>query len=166
MRFLDDTADEQISKEFNTILKESTSHYLSQKEIALDSISQLFDDKLLLSQVIKEGLSYGMFEIIQKHTPFSESDWSEFLGLSLKSLQRYKRERRAFKPLQTEKIFELTEVTQLGLDLFGDLDKFKLWLSTPSFALGSMKPISLLSDSYGKDLVMSELVRIDHGIFV
>lgn len=166
MGLFEESADKEITKGFSSIIRESTAPYLSKHKISLHRLSQLLEDKLLLSLVIKAGLPYSMFDLIQQRTPFSESDWSDFLGLSIKSLQRYKREKRAFKPLQTEKILELTEVTLLGLDVFDNLDKFKLWLITPSFALGSMEPISLLSDSYGKDLVMSELVRIDHGVFV
>ena len=60
----------------------------------------------------------------------------------------------------------MAEVTQLGLRVFGDNDKFKLWLDTPNFALGQMKPIELLKDSYGKELVIGELTRIQYGIFV
>jgi putative toxin-antitoxin system antitoxin component (TIGR02293 family) len=62
---------------------------------------------------------------------------------------------------------KLAEVTKLGLEVFdNNTEHFKLWLETPSFALGKRKPIDLLSDSYGKDLVISELVRIEEGIFV
>ena len=60
----------------------------------------------------------------------------------------------------------MAEVTKLGLEVFEDMDKLKLWLNTPNFALGKIKPIELLKDSYGKDLVTSELVRINHGILV
>jgi putative toxin-antitoxin system antitoxin component (TIGR02293 family) len=59
----------------------------------------------------------------------------------------------------------MAEVTKTGLDTFGDMEKFKHWLNTPNFALGGMKPIDLIRDSYGKDLVIGELTRINHGIF-
>jgi uncharacterized protein (DUF2384 family) len=39
-------------------------------------------------------------------------------------------------------------------------------LETPSYALGGMKPMDMLRDSYGKELVMGELTRINHGILV
>ncbi|MDO9038752.1 MAG: DUF2384 domain-containing protein [Lutibacter sp.] len=32
--------------------------------------------------------------------------------------------------------------------------------------MGNLKPIELLKDSYGKEMVMNELNRIDQGIFV
>ena len=37
----------------------------------------------------------------------------------------------------------------MGLDVFGNVEKLKLWLDTPSYALGKLKPIKLLKDSYG-----------------
>jgi putative toxin-antitoxin system antitoxin component (TIGR02293 family) len=60
----------------------------------------------------------------------------------------------------------MAEVTNVGLDVFGDMKKFKLWLETPNFSLGDLKPMDLLKDSYGKELVISELTRINYGIFV
>ena len=46
------------------------------------------------------------------------------------------------------------------------LEKFKLWLDTPNFALGNNQPKELLRDSYGKELVMGEQTRINYGILV
>ena len=60
----------------------------------------------------------------------------------------------------------MAEVTNIGLDVFGSMDKFKLWLDTPNFSLGNLKPLELLKDSYGKEMVISELTRISYGILV
>jgi putative toxin-antitoxin system antitoxin component (TIGR02293 family) len=60
----------------------------------------------------------------------------------------------------------MAEVTKVGLEVFGDMEKLKLWFNTPTYALGSLKPIELLKDSYGKELVIGELTRINHGILV
>ncbi len=128
--------------------------------------TDLFTDKMLIIQLIKVGLPYSFFELIQKYTPFSEAAWAKFLDLSMKSLQRYKQNSRSFRPLQSEKIIELAEVTNVGLDVFGEMEKFKLWLNTPNFALGKLMPIELLNDSYGKEMVIAELTRINYGILV
>jgi len=126
--------------------------------------SDLFSNKLLMISLIREGVSYEFFDAIQNFTPFSEKEWAQFLDISTKSLQRYKQSSKSFGPLQSEKIIELAEVTYLGLDVFGDIEKFKLWLNTPSFALNAIKPIELLRDSYGKEMVAAELTRINYGI--
>lgn len=128
--------------------------------------SGFISDKMLIIEAIRLGIPYSLFDLIQHYTPFSEQDWAIFLDISTKSLQRYKQSSKHFKPNQSEKIIEMAEVTNVGLDVFGDMPKFKLWLDTPNFALGNMKPMDLIKDSYGKELVISELVRISYGILV
>ena len=128
---------------------------------------KFLEDKMLIIFAIRTGIPYSLFDLIQKYVPFSESDWANFLDISTKSLHRYKTSsEHHFKPSHSEKIIEVAEVTKLGLDVFGSIEKLKLWLDTPSYALGKLKPIELLKDSYGKEMVISELHRINHGIFV
>ena len=125
-----------------------------------------FNDKMLVVHSIRQGITYSFFEVIKKTVPFSDLDWANYLNLSIKSLQRYKLDKGfVFKPIHSEKILELAEVTQLGAEVFDSLEQFSLWLNTPSFALGNMKPLDLLQDSYGKELVVDEINRIDYGIF-
>ncbi len=129
--------------------------------------SDFFDNKMLIIQTIREGLPYPLFSRIQEITPFSEDDWAQYLNLSKKTLQRHRNdENYLFKPIHTEKIIELAEVTNFGKEVFDSTEQFYLWLNTPSFALGNLKPAELLKDSYGKELVMAELNRIEQGIFV
>jgi len=124
-------------------------------------------NKMLIIIAIRAGIPYSLFDLIQDYTPFTENDWANFLDISTKSLHRYKTSADFyFKPIHSEKIIEMAEVTKVGLDVFGNMDKFGLWLNTPNYALGSLKPIELLRDSYGKELVISELIRINHGILV
>lgn len=136
---------------------------LARKDI---TYRDFLSNKMLIVHSIRRGIPYQLFRLIQRITPFSLEDWAGFLNLSTKSLQRYQSAKEyIFKPIHSEKIIELAEVTNLGTGVFGDLEKFRLWLITPNFALGNLQPIELLKDSYGKDLVLNELTRIDHGIF-
>lgn len=128
--------------------------------------SEFLSDKMLIVSVIRSGVPYSLFALIKNVTPFSEVDWAGFLNISTKSLLRYKQASKHFKPLQSEKIIEMAEVTNIGREVFGDMEKFKLWLDTPNFSLGNLKPIELLKDSYGKEMVVGELTRINFGILV
>ena len=105
---------------------------------------------MLIVVAIRKGIPYSLFDLIQKYTPFSENDQANFLDLFTKSLQRYRASpKHNFKSIHSEKIIEIAEVTKVGLDVFGNVEKLKLWLDTPSYALGKLKPIKLLKDSYG-----------------
>lgn len=150
----------RLDKEISLVLEREEVYHRSKT-----TFRDFLEDKVLMMLVIRRGVSYSFFEKIQLFTPFSENEWAEFLDLSTKSLQRYKQADKVFRPLQSEKIIEMAEVTKNGLEVFDDMDKFKLWLETPNYALGSQKPQELLKDSYGKELVLSELTRIHHGIF-
>jgi putative toxin-antitoxin system antitoxin component (TIGR02293 family) len=128
---------------------------------------EFLSDKMLMIAAIRAGIPYSLFDLIQLYTPFTENDWAQFLDISTKSLHRYKTATDYnFKPIHSEKIIEMAEVTKIGLDVFEDTEKLRLWLNTPNYALGKLKPIELLKDSYGKELVVSELIRINHGILV
>lgn len=152
--------EDNLDKEISVVLERAEAY--DRSEITFKDFLQ---NKVLIMLVIRSGVPYSLFEKVQLFAPFSENEWAEFLDLSTRSLQRYKQADKPFGPLQSEKIIEMAEVTQTGLDVFGDMEKFKLWLETPSYALGN-RPVELLKDSYGKELVISELTRINHGIFV
>lgn len=130
------------------------------------SYREFLSDRMLLVQAIRAGIPYRLFVMIKDESPFNEEEWADLLSISLKSLQRYKAAKDyLFKPSHSEKIFEIAEVTELGKAVFDNNEKFMLWLSTPSFALGNLKPVDLIRDSYGKEMVIGELYRIDQAIF-
>lgn len=127
--------------------------------------STIFSDKILIIKIIRQGVSYPLYQSVADYAPFSEADWAAIFDISTKSLQRYKQMKDfRFRPIHSEKILEIAEVIREGLEVFGDLEKFQLWLDTPNYALGNILPKELLKDSYGKDLLMAELIRISHGI--
>jgi putative toxin-antitoxin system antitoxin component (TIGR02293 family) len=155
----------QLDKAFQGFAKGFAPDFQFGTERNKITFEELLQNKFFLVHAIRRGIPYALFDLIAAESPFTTDDWISFLDISLKTLQRYKAQGQDFKPMQSEKILELAEVTHYGLEVFGDMEKFKLWLNTPSMALGKMKPMELLADSYGKELVMTELVHIEHGIF-
>jgi putative toxin-antitoxin system antitoxin component (TIGR02293 family) len=125
-----------------------------------------FNTPIKIREKIQEGVAYQFLDKLQTQLNFSEDKWADILSLSTKSLQRYKKEKDfKFKPIHSEKLIEIAEVVALGNIVFHDSDKFNTWLSTENLALARQKPQDLISDSYGKQLVIDELNRIEHGIF-
>lgn len=155
----------KLNKEISNIVKRSGFDKKLSQDINI-TYSDFLTNKMLMILVIREGVPYSLFKLIQHFTPFTEDNWADFLNISTKSLHRYKQTSKSFKPIQSEKIIEMAEVTKVGLDVFGEMEKFKLWLEIPNFYLGNLKPLELLKDSYGKELVISELTRINYGILV
>ncbi len=159
--------EEKLNREISSYFKQNRKwefQFDTKKNV---TYHDFLSDKLLIIVAIRQGIPYSMFNLIQDYAPFTDTDWASFLGISTKSLQRYRQEAsHSFKSLHTEKIIEMAEVTKIGLDVFEDMDKLKMWLNTPNYSLGKLKPIELLKDSYGKEMVIGELTRINHGILV
>lgn len=158
--------EQKLDKEISTLFKPKTENEPLEKNKQNLTYNEFLSNKMLIIKLIRTGVPYSLFDLIRNITPFSETDWAELLNLSTKSLHRYRQDAKPFKPLQSEKIIEMAEVTNVGVEVFGNTEKFKLWLDTPNFALGSFKPMELLRDSYGKEMVIGELTRINHGILV
>lgn len=131
------------------------------------SYNDVLKDKFFVVNAVKKGITNSLFSEIKSNSPFDEDQWCHFLDINIRTLQRYKKAKNhIYKPLQSERIFELAEVTSLGHEVFDSPEDFSLWLNTPSPALANLKPVELLDTSYGKDLIISELNRIEHGIFI
>jgi len=126
-----------------------------------------FNNKFEVVQFINSGVKLSIFLKIKETCALTDTEWAQYLDISLKTLQRYtKDEAHIFKPIHSEKIIELLEVMNFGNTVFDTAKQFHLWLKTANYALGKAKPIALLKHSYGKELVMEALNRIEHGIFV
>lgn len=121
-------------------------------------------DILLLVQTVRQGIKYPLFVKIASQSPFNLSEWSVFLHLSERTIQRYKKEKKTFDPIHSEKILEITLLYKRGIEVFGDAESFNAWLEARNVALGNITPKSLLDTTFGISLLKDELTRIEHGV--
>lgn len=117
-----------------------------------------------LIKAVREGVKYKFFSTIVKNSPFSMQEWSVYLNMSIRSIQRYNKEKKTFDRMQSEKILEIAIIYNKGISVFGEKKKFDLWLDSSNIALGGIKPKELLDSSFGVNMLMDELGRIEHGI--
>ena len=130
--------------------------------ISFDSV----DDKnvLVLIEAIRRGLNFSVFTKLANISPFSSLEWSNYLHLSERTMQRYKKEKKNFDSLQSERILQIALLNKLGLEVFGTQEKYNYWLETDNLALGKIKPKELLDNSFGISLLKDELTRIEYGV--
>jgi putative toxin-antitoxin system antitoxin component (TIGR02293 family) len=131
-------------------------------EVSMDNV----DDNTILYVIreVRKGIAYSSFTNAVKNVPLTLKEWSGILDLSERTLQRYKKEKRAFDTLQSEKIVQVTLLARYGREVFGDEKKFNSWLNTENISIGKARPKDLLDSSFGIDLLKDELTRIEHGI--
>lgn len=121
-------------------------------------------DLFNLISVIRKGISFKDFQRINEQLPFSMQEWSIFLCLSERTIQRYQKEGKTFDQPTSEKIIEILLLYRYGLQVFLDKTKFNLWLITQNLALGGDNPKKLLDNTFGINLLKDELFRIEQGL--
>jgi putative toxin-antitoxin system antitoxin component (TIGR02293 family) len=132
----------------------------------IDMSYESIDDNniMYLVDTVRQGIKFKVFINIVDNSPFSVEEWSSYLHISERTIQRYKKEEKTFDPLHSEKILEITLLNKKGIEVFGNPQKFNTWLDSKSIALGGVKPKELLDSSFGISLVKDELIRIEHGV--
>src|SRR5690606_6087747 len=98
---------------------------------------------------------------IQRILTISRLTISELIGIIPVSIDTYKR-KKTFQPPVTEKILEIEEVYQAGLDAFGE--GFYAWMDTDNVAMGGVKPKQLLTNSFGVRTLLNQIGRMQHGV--
>jgi putative toxin-antitoxin system antitoxin component (TIGR02293 family) len=123
------------------------------------------EDSLEMVNMLRDGVDIAYFYNLSSRINFSLEDWSSFLHLSERTLQRYKKENKHFDTIYSERIVQIDLLYKKGAEIFGSEDNFHTWMDTKSIPLGGVKPKELLDTTYGINLVADELGRIEHGIF-
>ena len=122
------------------------------------------NDIFELIDATRKGVDYKTFDELSFAYPLNSSTWSRILNMSERTIQRYKREKKRFDPIHTEKLLLIMLLFKKGSDVFGNRKNFLSWLNAKNIALGGIKPIELLDNSFGINIVKDELTKIEHGV--
>lgn len=133
------------------------------EELSLEAIEA--GDLFGIISMVREGIPYTTFQHFSGKSPFSLAEWSAFLGLSERTLQRYKKEKKKFDQFQSERIIEIALLMKRGVEVFGEEDRFIEWMHSRIVALGRIRPIELLDNKFGIQMLNDELTAIEYGIF-
>jgi putative toxin-antitoxin system antitoxin component (TIGR02293 family) len=129
------------------------------------SYATVADNELYyLIHTTKRGVDFNLFNRIFEANPFTMNEWSGFIHVSERTLQRYRKEKRSFDQVQSEKILEIVLLMNFGAEVLGSSEKFSSWLETNNLALGKIKPKELMDSSFGIGILKDELQRIEHGL--
>lgn len=114
---------------------------------------------------IAKGLATSILATIQARLQISNSQLSELMMVSPRTLDRRKKE-ASLPPDESERGYRIARLTDRAYQVFEDPDKVARWFSETNFALGNQKPLDLAKTEPGARLVEQLLGRIEHGITV
>jgi putative toxin-antitoxin system antitoxin component (TIGR02293 family) len=122
------------------------------------------DDSAELLRISRKGIKFKIFEEIANLSPFNLKEWSKFLHITERTILRYKKDDKPFEPIQSERIIGISKVLKKGTEVFGSRKNFEVWLHSEIIALGGIMPKDLMDSSFGIEMIIDELIRIEHGI--
>ena len=122
------------------------------------------EDSLELHQLVREGLPFESFESLRRHLDSTQSEMADLLMISLKTIQRRKKEKR-LTPEESDRLARVARVFARARMLFGDDQKALLWLRSPLPALGGRLPWEFLDTDIGVERLEDLLGRIAHGAY-
>lgn len=111
-----------------------------------------------------KDFDYKEFKKIADKVPFTLQEWSDMLHISERTLHRYAKANSSFPFSVVDRILQIDKVIKRGVDVFGNLDKFIMWIRLNPPALEGRISIHSLRSIEGINLVLTQLGRIEHGI--
>jgi len=123
-----------------------------------------FSSDFNIVQLTRQGLPKRVLLSLIKNISLTLQELANIMHISDRTLQRYDDD-EIVKSEYAEKAIELARLYTRGEEVFGSMEKLKIWMRTPGVVFNGESPLSLLDTSAGFDMVFTELGRIEHGIF-
>lgn len=117
-----------------------------------------------LIALTREGIKKSTLKSLSEFLGISMEKMSLLLHTSHRNIQR-KDEEELLDTLKTEKVLELASFAQRGIQVIGSKQAFKEWLQSPLVALGNQMPLDYLDTSFGIQMVIKILGRLEQGVF-
>ena len=115
-----------------------------------------------LQAAIREGFPQEVIEELMQAAGLSLKELAVCLDLSLRSLQRRRREGRLAR-YESDRIYRLARIIALAKSSLGGRDAATRWLKRPNRALGGKAPLALIDTEIGARGVENVLGRIAFG---
>ncbi|MEO9210900.1 MAG: antitoxin Xre-like helix-turn-helix domain-containing protein [Ginsengibacter sp.] len=109
--------------------------------------------------------SFQHFQKVAEKTDFTQKEWADILHISERTLQRYAKDNTQFNFSISDRIAQIDKVIERGKEVFGSYDKFLSWLRDNPFMMEDRLSLQSLASIYGTHNILTQLGRIQHGLF-
>ena len=119
-----------------------------------------------LIETIRQGLPTQALERLAKALRVKVLDLEHILPVSRRTLQRYEQQNvKCLPKALSDHMLQVATVYARAVEVFEDEERALVWLQAPIVALGGRIPMGLLDTSTGVNVVLTELGRIEYGVF-
>jgi putative toxin-antitoxin system antitoxin component (TIGR02293 family) len=135
-----------------------------QDTMAMLGLNRRVEAPIELTSIIRKGLPFASFERLSRHLDISALVMGASFGLAKRTIVRRAQEKK-LTPTESERLMRLARVFVQAKRTLGSEEKARRWILKPNRVLGNESPIRLLDTDVGKEAVLEELGRIEHGVF-
>jgi putative toxin-antitoxin system antitoxin component (TIGR02293 family) len=114
---------------------------------------------------VLKDFTYNEFKKIADKAPFTQAEWASILHVSERTLQRYAKNNGSFAPINAERALHIDKILKEAKITFGKIDNFYQWLKRNPYMLEGNLSFSSLTTYDGIEKVLTQLGRIQHGLF-
>ena len=122
-------------------------------------------NELAWVEVIRSGVSGRAADKLAAPLDWTLQELATAINVPLRTLHRHKAAGTRLLKGDAERLVRFAQVLERVQAVFEDPKKSAAWLSGPVLGLGGRAPRELLDTDAGATLVLSELDRLEHGIF-
>ena len=147
----------------NSPKKKSTNYKTNEQVSKAEEPEAVYRSVRIIPQV--KDFTYNEFKKIADKSPFTQAEWAVILHVSERTLQRYAKNNGVFAPINAERAVQVAHVLSRAKEVFGDIDKFYHWIKRNPHMLEGELSMQSLSTHDGINKVLTQLGRIEHGLF-
>ena len=112
-----------------------------------------------------KDFTYNEFKKIADKVAFTQAEWAAILHVSERTLQRYAKNNGVFAPINAQRALQIAKVIEMGKITFGSFDTFYSWIKRKPYSLEGNLSFESLTTAEGIEKVITQLHRIQHGLF-
>lgn len=141
------------------------------KYIQLENSTPKLEEPMITYQSVMkipsvEEFTYKKFQKIANKVPFTQKEWASILHLSERTLQRYAKGNSSFEGIYVDRILQIEQLINLGLETFKTAQDLYNWLKKDKYVFGQLLNFSSLESTHGIIEVTNEIGRILHGVYI
>ena len=128
------------------------------------SVPKTISSEMDLISLSRHGVRKSSLRSLAGYLGTTMEKMSSLVHSSHRNIQR-KDDDELLDTLKTEKVLELAAFIKRGIDVIGTEAAFKEWVHSPILAMGNRKPIDFLDTTFGIQMALKVLGRLEQGVF-
>ncbi|MDE3145271.1 MAG: hypothetical protein KGL19_14030 [Bacteroidota bacterium] len=109
--------------------------------------------------------SFKKFQKIADKVPFTQKEWANILHLSERTLQRYSKDNSSFEGIYIDRILQIEQLINLGLETFNNAASLYDWLKKDKVVFNRVLNFESLYSYQGIQDTYNQIGRILHNVY-